>query len=125
MNYELRSLVEALNEKGIHVIIDRAFDEIEFDFSEHDKKFKERIGFLTRKNEKLFDENASLKQRIAELESKESETCGKEPISDDARPSIEWYENRHQSDYIEINRLHTALEVMTEKYMKLREVHGL
>ena len=46
----------------------------ELDFSEHDKQFKERIGFLTRKNEKLFDENASLKQRIAELESKETET---------------------------------------------------
>ncbi len=44
----------------------------ELDFSEHDKQFKERIGFLTRKNEKLFDENASLKQRIAEFESKES-----------------------------------------------------
>lgn len=41
------------------------------DFSEHDKKFKERIGFLTRKNEALFDEKQELKQRISELESNE------------------------------------------------------
>ncbi len=34
-------------------------------------------------------------------------------------------ENRYQSDCITINQLHTALDVMTEKYQKLREMHGL
>jgi len=34
-------------------------------------------------------------------------------------------EGRHQSDCITINQLHTALDVMTEKYQKLREIHGL
>lgn len=41
-----------------------------------------------------------------------------------AKHNIE-LEDRHQSDCIEINRLNVALEVMTEKYIKLREVHGL
>ncbi len=34
-------------------------------------------------------------------------------------------EDRHQSDRITINQLHTALDVMTEKYQRLREINGL
>ncbi len=34
-------------------------------------------------------------------------------------------ENQHQSDCITINQLHTALDVMTAKYVKLREISGL
>lgn len=41
MSYEVTSLIDALNENGIHVIADRAFDKIAFDFSEHDKKVAE------------------------------------------------------------------------------------
>ena len=74
---------------------------------------------------KLFDENKELKQRIAELESKETETCEKEPISDDCRPSMEWYENRHQSDCIEINRLNTTIDVLIHKVEYLRQFAGL
>lgn len=44
-------------------------------------------------------ENAELRQRIAELESEGTETCSKEPISDDCRPSTDWYENRYQQDW--------------------------
>lgn len=51
------------------------------DFSEHDKQFKERIGFLTRKNEALFDEKQELKQRIEELESRKTESFDKVPDS--------------------------------------------
>lgn len=58
---------ENVKEHSIEQLYGVSIDEL--DFSEHDKQFKERIGFLTRKNEELFDENASLKQRIAELES--------------------------------------------------------
>lgn len=110
-----------------------------FDFSEHDKVFEDKIA--EQKNEismlkalidnyrdaesKLFDENKELKQRIAELESKETETCEKEPISDDARPSIEWYDNRHQSDCIEINRLNTTIDVLVHKVEYLRQFAGL
>lgn len=41
MSYEVTSLINALNENGIHVIADKAFDKIAFDFSEHDKKVAE------------------------------------------------------------------------------------
>lgn len=68
---------------------------------------------------------AELKQRIAELESMEMETCEKEPISDDCRPSMEWYENRHQSDCIEINRLNTTIDVLIHKVEYLRQFAGL
>ena len=112
---------------------------IELDFSEHDKAFEDKID--EQRNEismlkslidnyrdaesKLFEENKELKQRIAELESKETETCEKEPISDDCRPSMEWYENRHQSDCIEINRLNTTIDVLIHKVEYLRQFAGL
>lgn len=34
-------------------------------------------------------------------------------------------EDRHQSDCIEINRLNTALEVILDKYQRLKEIKGL
>lgn len=73
----------------------------------------------------LETENEKLKQRIAELESKETETCKKEPLSDDCRPSMEWYENRYQSDCIEINRLNTTIDVLIHKVEYLRQFAGL
>lgn len=33
--------------------------------------------------------------------------------------------DRHQSDCIEKTQLHTALDVMTEKYQRLKDIHGL
>lgn len=111
----------------------------ELDFSEHDKVFEDKIAGLKAKiaikdmdyktvSGLLSDyqqENESLKQRIAELESKETENCEKEPISDDCRPSMEWYENRHQSDCIEINRLNTTIDVLIHKVEYLRQFAGL
>ena len=72
--------------------------------------------------ESLFEQ---LKQRIAELESKETETCGKEPKISDSAPTREWYENRHQSDCIEINRLNTTIDVLIHKVEYLRQFAGL
>ena len=68
---------------------------------------------------------AELKQRIAELESKESEVCKNEPKISDSTPSMEWYENRHQSDCIEINRLNTTIDVLIHKVEYLRQFAGL
>ena len=108
----------------------------ELDFSEHDKVFEDKIASLKKKNKDLescFTKREQdstnmimeLKQRIAELESKESESCKKEPISDDCRPSMEWYDNRHQSDCIEINRLNTTIDVLIHKVEYLRQFAGL
>lgn len=157
MTYEVRNLIDSLNENGIHVIADRAFDKIAFDFSEHDKKVAEekdgQIADFKIKNKELdqmrkdwmeiaikhSEKNKSLKKQIEDLEAIISD--GKKPdisISENgvsigcecggyhlAKKRIEELEDRHQSDCIEINRLNVALEVMTEKYMKLREVHRL
>ena len=109
------------------------------DFSEHDKVFEDKIAEQKNKismlkslidnyrdtESELFEENQELKQRISELESKETETCEKEPISDDCRASMEWYENRHQSDCIEINRLNTTIDVLIHKVEYLRQFAGL
>ena len=104
----------------------------ELDFSEHDKAFEDKIARLEssyhRHRSKICDlenENYELKQRIAELESKETETCEKEPKVSDSAPSIEWYENRHQSDCIEINRLNTTIDVLIHKVEYLRQFAGL
>lgn len=44
------------------------------------------------------------------------------PYKEKLRPSIEWYEERHQSDCITINQLHTTIDVLTDKLARLREV---
>ena len=80
---------------------------------------------LSSRLDKMSAENNELKQRIAELESKETETCEKEPKVSDSAPSIEWYENRHQSDCIEINRLNTTIDVLIHKVEYLRQFAGL
>ena len=104
----------------------------ELDFSEHDKVFEDKIAELDRMRKVWLDkavewqkENDLLKQRIAELESKETENCGKEPKISDSAPSREWYENRHQSDCIEINRLNTTIDVLIHKVEYLRQFAGL
>lgn len=78
------------------------------DFSEHDKKVAEEKD-----------------KRIAELEKIIDEKSGGWGKCGLTLSEIIELQDRHQSDCIEINRLHTALEVMTEKYVKLREIHGL
>lgn len=108
MNYELRSLIETLNENGIHVIADRAFDKIEFDFSEHDKKVAEEKD-----------------KRIAELEKIIDEKSGGWGKFGLTLSEIIELQDRHQSDCIRINQLLTTIDVLTERYQKLREIHGL
>lgn len=90
-------------------------------------KLEENVGYYkdslarTAKNcDKLYHENKELKQRIAELESEGTKT-----IDDCKQSSVEWYDKRHQSDCIRINQLNVALDVMTEKYQRLRELKGL
>lgn len=40
-------------------------------------------------------------------------------------PSVEWYEQRHQSDCITINQLQTALDVIVDRYANLRKNKGM
>lgn len=113
----------------------------ELDFSEHDKVFEDKIakleniinhklggwdkhGITYREILDMKAENQELKQRIAELESKETDTNNDwgEPYTE---PNIEWYDNRHQSDCIEINRLNTTIDVLIHKVEYLRQFAGL
>ena len=124
--------VNDMEQNGIKVLFDEETILVGFDFSEHDKVFEDKIARLEssyhRHRSKICDlenENYELKQRIAELESKETETCEKEPKVSDSAPSREWYENRHQSDCIEINRLNTTIDVLIHKVEYLRQFAGL
>lgn len=73
-------------------------------------------------------ERQEMKKQISELESelrvKEDLFTIKGAISG-GQPSVEWYEQRYQSDCITINQLHTTIDVLTDKLARLREVKGL
>ncbi len=169
MNTELRILIEALNDRGIHVIADKAFDNIHFDFYEHDKKISEekdkRINELERDLKEYKDEVIAVRknrdemmegfrkgikpyvdlcqmhEKIAELET-EISNKNKEIIEKNQRiidllneiteikkdwcfARLSELEDRHQTDCVRINQLLTTIDVLTERYQKFREVHGL
>ena len=90
------------------------------DLRQENRKLEERFSLLRTRCkpgiEKDFDKGLFGKLAIV--------GCNEE-FTDIQNKRISELEDRHQSDCIEINRLNVALEVMTEKYMKLREVHGL
>lgn len=73
-------------------------------------------------------ENEELKHQISELETelrvKEDLFKIKGVISGE-QPSVEWYEQRYQSDCITINQLHTTIDVLTDKLARLRGQMGL
>lgn len=83
-------------------------------------KLKSQYKVVSRKLDCFSAENRDLQKRIAELESKETKS-----IDDCNQLSIEWYDNRHQSDCIEINRLNTAIDVLIHKVEYLRQFAGL
>ena len=60
-----------------------------------------------------------------ELRVKEDLFKIKDAISEESRPSAEWYEQRYQSDCITINQLNVTIDVLVEKLARLREVKGL
>lgn len=70
MSYEVTSLIDALNENGIHVVADRAFDKIAFDFSKHDKKVAEEKDKRIAELEK---ENSALKEKLSLIRTRTTE----------------------------------------------------
>ncbi len=124
------------------------------DCTEHDRKFTDRISQLEKQVSELESE-LSVKENLlktrnglcgeeSDYEKLMEEILSYEPTNkeDDVaqfnydsltafnnavkkRNRIAELENRHQSDCITINQLHTALDVMIEKYQRLREIHGL
>ena len=82
-------------------------------------------------NSKYEDLRNQIKELEAELRVKEDLMTIKNAISNEpteehsSRPSIEWYENRYQSDCVTINQLHTTIDVLTDKLANLRKEMGL
>lgn len=141
----LIKLCEKLMENGICAVIQPLADDIspykngykiEIDFTKHDKVFEDKIANLEKQIKFYEVQKKELRTRCMDtardsfdkgmygcltIVSHPKET---EPINDSA-PSMEWYENRHQSDCIEINRLNTTIEVLIHKIEHLRQFAGL
>ena len=119
--------------------LESCFTQREQDSTDMIMELKQRIGELESENEglkcsidiltasksKWIDKAVEWQQKCEKLESKETEICEKEPNTSDSAPSIEWYDNRHQSDCIEINRLNTTIDVLIHKVEYLRQFAGL
>lgn len=86
---------------------------------------------LTVANQLIEAKKKEVEELEFELRVKEDLFTIKDAISNEqteehlARPSIEWYENRYQSDCIKINQLHTTIDVLTDKITNLRKHIGL
>lgn len=44
---------------------------------------------------------------------------------DTGRPSVEWYEQRHQDDCIRINELTVTVDILIDRYANLRKNKGM
>ena len=76
----------------------------------------EKINELQAKLDKMCDYNNDLKKQINEAA--DLPFC-------DAPAEIAKYEKRYQDDCITINQLHTALDVLVDRYANLRKIHGV
>lgn len=116
----------ALIESGVKcsAVIEGSDEEVILDFSEHDKKVAElkdrKIIDLEEEASELRKELISKNERIIELINEIEEIK-----KDWCFARMSELEDRHQSDCIRINQLLTTIDVLTERYQKLREVHGL
>ena len=75
-----------------------------------------KINELQAELDKMCDYNDSLKRQVR----KNADT----PFYDES-VEIAKCHRQHQDDCITINQLHTALDVLIDKYSNLRKIHGL
>lgn len=99
------------------------------DFSEHDKMVAEEKDAQIRELKRQIEDLEAIIADGKKLDISVSENgvsvgceCGGYHL---AKERIEELEDRHQSDCIRINQLLTTIDILTERYQKLREVHGL
>lgn len=81
------------------------------DLEDENKKLKSKIDELTASRSKWIDTAVEWQKKCEKLEGE--------------RHDIEFYDNRHQSDCIEINRLNTTIDVLIHKVEYLRQFAGL
>lgn len=127
----VNEIKKAFNNNTTSICIDK------LDFSEHDKVFEDKIAKLERQIKNYELKKRQLRTRCIESARDEFDkemygclTIVKYPNELEAKadldkPSAEWYENRHQQDCIEINRLNTTIDVLIHKIEYLRQFAGL
>ena len=76
----------------------------------------DKINDLQAELDKMCDYNDELKRQVSE----KADT----PFYDEPAEIAKCH-RQHQDDYITINRLHTALDVLIDRYSNLRKIHGL
>ena len=76
----------------------------------------EKINELYAELDKMFAYNNKLIRQVNE----KADT----PFYDES-VEIAKYDRQHQEDCITINQLHTALDVLIDRYANLRKIHGL
>lgn len=81
---------------------------------------KERIAELeeeiSNKNKEIIEKNQRIIDLLNEITEIKKDWCFSR---------MSELEDRHQTDCIRINKLITTIDVLTERYQKLREIHGL
>lgn len=75
-----------------------------------------KINELQTELDKMCDYSNDLKRQISEKSDM--------PFYDES-VEIAKYRRQHQDDYITINQLQTALDVMVDRYANLRKIHGV
>lgn len=122
----LAELTQKLREDGVAYTVESLDGEISVNEVEIEKHTK--IKELQSKLDESVEAERNLCEEIEKLEAEKRENRDKmfpyERI-EQMKEKIEKLNDRHQSDCIEKTQLHTALDVMTEKYQRLRNVHGL
>lgn len=106
---------------------------------EYEEYLTNRVQYLEKECEtlhtQLMETERYAQERILALETELEEWQGEAKVIkkgiescvdlQDMHKKIENLEDRHQSDCIEINRLNTTIEVLADKYSRLRQQMGL
>ena len=83
-----------------------------------------RAKELNDENDLVKSENASLKQRIEDLEDICDGSCFSDE-EDDRDKLIDELQDQHQQDCIKINQLHVTIDTLVDKYSRLRKSVGM
>ena len=83
-----------------------------------------RAKELNDENDLVKSENASLKQRIKDLEDVCDGSCFSDE-EDDRDKLIDELQDQHQQDCIKINQLHVTIDTLVDKYSRFRKTAGV
>ena len=79
---------------------------------------------ILNENKSLKAENTVLKKRIKEMEDVCDGSCFSDKEDERDKPIAE-IQDQHQQDCIKINQLHVTIDILVEKYSRLRKTVGM